>query len=331
MSALPDELDVTFPCMGSSVRLLVGPPGAAGVPSAEQSARWGRAYLEEFDSRLSRFRPDSELCALNRDPRREVPASRLLRVAVRAALWAANATDGLVDPTLVAPLERAGYARSRAGESPAPLGLALASAPPRRPARPNAAALWREVEVDDAAGLIRRPPGVAIDTGGTGKGLAADAVADGLRGCSRFVVDCGGDLCVGGTACASAPYEIEVEHPVTRATAHSLVLGSGAIATSGLTTRLWRRADGGYAHHLLDPSTGMPAWTGLVSVTASAPTTLEAETLAKAAFLQGPAGARDLLAESGGLLVHENCEVELVGSLGSRKRLRLPVGRRAAA
>ena len=230
--------------------------------------------------------------------------------AVRAALWAANATDGLVDPTLVAPLEHAGYARSRAGEEPAPLGLALASAPPGAPRAQRRRAL-----AGGGGGRPRgrdpAPPGVAIDTGGTGKGLAADAVADGLGHFSRFVVDCGGDLRVGGTACSSAPYEIEVEHPVTRATAHTLVLGSGAIATSGLATRLWRRA-GGYAHHLLDPSTGMPAWTGLVSVTASAPTTLEAETLAKAPS-SGTVGSSQLLAETGGLIVHESGETELVG------------------
>ncbi len=325
MTTLEDELDVTFPSMGSTARLLVARDPDA-PHRAERSVRWARAYLEDFDRRLSRFRPDSELCALNTDPRTEVPASPLLRVAVRAALWAAHATEGLVDPTLLAPLERAGYRRSWAGQAPASLGLALASAPPRRAARSSPAATWRAVEVDDEAGVIRRPPGVAIDTGGTGKGLAADAVADGLRGLRRFMVDCGGDLRVGGASCLSEPYEIEVEHPVSRGVAHTLLLGSGAIATSGLANRLWRRADGRFAHHLLDPATARPAWTGLLSVTACAPLTLEAETLAKAAFLRGPAGARDLLAAGGGLLVHESGEVELVGSQVRRKRVRLRVG-----
>ena len=67
-----------------------------------------------------------------------------------------------------------------------------------------------------------------------------------------------------------------------------LRLATGAVATSGLNVRLWRRADGTPAHHLLDPATGDPAWTGVVGATALAPTALEAETLAKAALLSGP-------------------------------------------
>ena len=318
----PEQLDVRFACMGTDMRLLVD--GSA-------HARWARSFLEDFDRRMSRFRADSELCALNRDPRRAVPASPLLRQAVRAAVWAARITDGLVDPTLVRPLERAGYARSRAGEPPASLAMALATAPPRRPASPNRAGRWRAIHVDDEAEVIVRPPGVAIDTGGTGKGLAADLVAERLGRCARYVVDCGGDLRVGGVTCSSEPYEIEVEHPITGGVAHTLLLEAGAIATSGLTTRLWARPDGGYAHHLLDPSTGGPAWTGLISVTACAPTALEAETLAKAAFLGGPAAGRELLEPTGGLLTHESGEVELIGVAPRRRHVRLVLDRTVAA
>lgn len=70
-----------------------------------------------------------------------------------------------------------------------------------------------------------------------------------------------------------------------------------AVATSGTGSRLWSTADGGNAHHLLDPATGESAWTGLVSATALAPTAVEAETLAKAALLSGPGGARQHLVE----------------------------------
>ena len=59
------------------------------------------------------------------------------------------------------------------------------------------------------------------------------------------------------------------------------------------------RADG-YAHHLLDPSTGRPAWTGVIQATAIADTALRAEALAKAALLSGPERGRELLAAHGG-------------------------------
>ena len=61
--------------------------------------------------------------------------------------------------------------------------------------------------------------------------------------------------------------------------------------------------------------TGEPAWTGLVSVTALAPTALEAETLAKAALLRGPRAAGALLAVHGGVLVHDDGDIELAGPL----------------
>jgi len=309
------EYDVTFPAMGSDIRLLIGEPLEPGLPGPAEAAARAREYVEHFDARLSRFRPDSELCAVNADPREEVPASVLMRAAVAAGLWAAERTDGLVDPTLVGQLERAGYRESRKGVAAAPLAAAVASAPERREARPHPAALWRQVEVDDLAGCIRRPAGVRIDTGGAGKGLCADAVAHMLHGYSRFVVDCGGDMRIGGPAAAEVPYSVEIQHPLTGECAATVPVGSGGIATSGIDSRVWLTADGGFAHHLLDPSTGRPAWTGLISATALGASALEAETLAKASLLSGATGARRLLRARGGAIVHDHGRVELIGPL----------------
>jgi FAD:protein FMN transferase len=74
-------------------------------------------------------------------------------------------------------------------------------------------------------------------------------------------------------------------------------------------------ARGRRAHHLLDPSTGQPVWTGLLTATALAPTALEAETLAKTALLRGADDARRVLDRHGGLLVHEDGRVEAIGAL----------------
>ena len=111
-----------------------------------------------------------------------------------------------------------------------------------------------------------------------------------------------------------------------------LRLGSGAVATSGLNVRIWRGDDGRYAHHLLDPSTGEPAWTGLIGATALGDTAVEAETFAKAALLSGPEGGRAILAERGGLLVHDSGRIEPVGPLAAAPRIRMPgaLGARAA-
>ena len=178
-----------------------------------------------------------------------------------------------------------------------------------------------QISVDDHAGTVCRPHGVEIDTGGSGKGLCADAVAQRLRRYTRFVVDCGGDIAIGGIGAQLEPYEVQVEHPLTGETIRSVRLGAGGIATSGLNVRVWRDGQGGYAHHLLDPATGRPAWTGLVGVTALASSALEAETLSKMALLSGPLGARRVLASHGGVIVHDDGDVEEVGPLdGPRRR-----------
>lgn len=317
------EQDTSFEAMGSHVRLLIGEPGPGMAPAREAAER-ARRFVAEFEAALSRFDPGSELSALNRDRRERVPASPLLRRAVGAGLWAAELTGGLVDPTLVDEIEQAGYASSRVGALPAPLRSALAAAPRRRPATPDPAARWRRIAVDQTRGEIVRPPGLRFDSGGIGKGLAADLVAASLEGYSRFVVDCGGDIRLGGRDADRQPRTIAVEHPLGGGRPYVVSLRDGGIATSGLNVRIWRRGDGTFAHHLLDPATGRPAWTGLVGVTALGATTLEAETLSKAALLAGPVRARELIAARGGLLVHDSGRVELVGRLAAPPRVRLP-------
>jgi thiamine biosynthesis lipoprotein len=274
------------------------------------------ALFGEIDRRLTRFDTASDLSRLNADPRVSVPASPLLRAAVSAALRAARLTGGLVDPTLLNAVRRSGYAASRAHIEPASLTKALNAAPPRRPARPDPAAWWRTVVVDAAAGVIRRPPGLELDLGGSAKGWAADLVASRLARHGRCAVDCGGDLRV--AAQRGAPWEVRVRHPLTGGIAHTLHVRTGGVATSGIDVKLWQRPGGDFAHHLIDPATAAPAWTGLLAVTALAPTAVEAEAVAKAALLSGPAVGRRLLrARHGGVLVHDDGAVEAIsGSAG---------------
>ncbi len=131
--------DLTFRSMGSDVRLLIDSPLQPGLPSPEQAAAREQVFIEDFARRLSRFRPDSELSLLNAAQAAEVPASPLLRTAVAAGLWAAQRSGGLVDPTLVAEIEQAGYRESHDRQEPASLRRALQGAPPRRPARAHPA------------------------------------------------------------------------------------------------------------------------------------------------------------------------------------------------
>ena len=165
---------------------------------------------------------------------------------------------------------------------------------------------------------VSRPPGLRLDLGGTAKGLAADRAAALLAGQTTFAIDAGGDIVVGGSA--GAPRHVSVAHPLEPATAFSFDVTGGAVATSGLGTRIWRTTDG-FAHHLIDPSTGRPAWTGVIQATAVGMTGLEAEVLAKMALLSGPETGTALLEPAGGVLVLDDGDVVVVGPLREARDL----------
>jgi thiamine biosynthesis lipoprotein len=314
------RVDHRFASMGGLARVTLESE-AVTEAELERTAAAIHAAIEDAEARLSRFIPGSELNALNADPRTAVPSSPLLRHFALAVRAAGARSGGLVDATLLAPLERQGYTASRTGVAPAVLDEALAAAPLRRPARPHPARAHAGVGVDEH-GCVVRPAGVRLDSGGLGKGLAADIAATGVPAGIRYAISCGGDLAIGGGT-PSSPWEVAVHSARTGAPIHRLRVGRGGVATSGISSRVWRRADGAYAHHLIDPSTGAPAWTGLVAVTAVAATALDAEVLAKTAMLSGPGRARTLLARRGGVLQHDDGRVEIVAGPPAA-RLRLP-------
>jgi thiamine biosynthesis lipoprotein len=300
----PEEL-VSFACFGGECTVGIAGSGPLGRPPAAVASV--RETLLAWHRRFSRFRPDSELSQLNADPRTTVPASPLMVALARAVAVAAGSSDGLVDATLGDAIETAGYAVHFAGDG-IPLPDALAAAPPRRPARGDPRRRWRLVDGDPLAGSITRPPGLRLDAGGLAKGLFADVLARQLCAYDSFVVNLCGDLRLGGTS--GAARRVDVESPFDGHVLCSYTLAAGAVATSGIGRRSWLDPGGNPAHHLLDPSTGRPAYTGVVQVTALAPTAVEAEWRSKAALLSGRHGARSRLPH-GGLVVFDD------GSLGS--------------
>jgi thiamine biosynthesis lipoprotein len=233
-----------------------------GATDGERTAI--RRLFEEWDLVFSRFRPESELNRLNRHPTGVVVISRLFGFAVRTALSAAASTDGLVDPTLGAAVEAAGYDRdfSLLGDDERPLG-------------PPSPGTWRSLRLSGR--LLSRPPGTVLDLNGVVKSLAVDSALELISG--DGFVSAGGDVAVRGGSVVGLPGGGELQ------------LLAGGLATSGSTKRRWRRG-GAVQHHLIDPRTGRPAESRWDEVTVSAGSCLAADVAAKAAFLlsdDGPA------------------------------------------
>lgn len=295
-----------FPCFGGACEVRVRGSGPAG--SAPQAAQLARRRLESWHRQFSRFDADSELSRINNDPRGTIPVTAAMALFVKAALGAAALTGGLVDPTLVGELEAAGYAGDITDER-MPLADALRWAPARRPAGADPRRRWREIRLDECARTLTRPPGLRLDSGGIAKGLVGDVLTAVLGRHAAFAIDAAGDIRFGGAAGLLRP--IRIASPFDDSTANAIELARGAAATSGITRRCWRADDGGPAHHLLDPATGQPAFTGVLQVTALAPTGTEAEARSKAALLSGPGGAAGWL-RHGGLIVYDDGSVQVV-------------------
>ncbi|MGI8428908.1 MAG: FAD:protein FMN transferase [Solirubrobacteraceae bacterium] len=293
------EATNVFTCFGGACAVLVDGRGPAGAP--QEAVSEACAQLLRWHDQFSRFKPASELASLNRDPRERVPVSATMARFVQAVSDAASLTDGLVDATMLDQIEAAGYEADHLRASLA-LPLALALAPPRRPAGPQPAGRWREIEVDHDEGVVTRPPGLHFDGGGVVKGLCADMLAERLADHHAYAIDCEGDLRIGGTG--GVQREIPVAAPFDGSLLHEPALREGGVATTGITKRSWLHR-GRPAHHLLDPATGQPAYTGVVQVTALAGTALEGEALAKAALLSGPERAPGWL-RSGGVIVFDD-------------------------
>lgn len=295
-----------FDCFGGTVTIHIG--GSDGA-SSEESAELARLRLLDTHQRLSRFIDGSELSCLNRDPRWQVPASPLMLSLARAVGFAGSRSAGLVDATLLDSLERVGYGETLCKRRRPSLAEALSSRVKRTPGRPNPSAHWRSIHVDQGTATIVRPPGVRLDSGGIAKGLVADLMAATLREHETFAVDCCGDIRIGGTA--GLERTVLVEDPFGGTPIHDLKLRDGAIATSGIGRRCWVGPDGRAAHHILDPRSGEPAFTGIVQVSSVAPSALLAEVYAKSALLAGTDRAASWLPH-GGVLVRDGEEIEIV-------------------
>jgi thiamine biosynthesis lipoprotein len=288
------EIRERFACFGGECTVIVSD---ADDREAEAAVDKSMRSLLKWHDQFSRFESRSELSALNRDPRATVPVTPLLRRVIEAAVGAARDSGGLVNPTLLDELEVAGYDRSLGTGGAIPLPVALAAAPSRAVAAADPSAGYLEIEVDRRAGTVTRPLGVKLDPGGIAKGVFADELATQLDRHGAFVVDCCGDLRLGGAD--GVVRDVHVESPFDGGVLHTYNVSSGAFATSGIGRRAWLGRDGRPAHHLLDPATGRPAYTGVVQATALAPTAREAEMRSKAAVLSGPDGAAAWLPHGG--------------------------------
>jgi FAD:protein FMN transferase len=297
---------IEFRAMGSRMLALLD----ADTSAAEGSLNCLPVWFEEWEQSLSRFRPGNELDRLNHSAGLPVSVSQTLWEVFQAAQAAGQFTGGLVAPTVLDALVGAGYDRSFESLPAFPQDLqqwraqtGQAFTTPGLP-EPAGVIVW-----DAPTRSLVLPASVHIDLGGIAKGWAADQAARRLAQLGPALVNAGGDIAISGTLANGQPWPIGIDDPFN-AGAHfeTLKLGQCGVATSGKDYHRWLK-DGLWQHHIIDPRTGLPADTDVLSATLVAPTVMEAEAAAKAVLILGSQAGLDWLeADSAlsGVLVLEN-------------------------
>ncbi|MCQ9131689.1 FAD:protein FMN transferase [Streptomyces hilarionis] len=280
-TATPSPARIAFPALGTTAVLLVTDPRA--LPVAEAVLR---AELTAVDLTCSRFRPDSELTRVNLDAGARTMVSPRFAEALQAALRAARLTAGAVDPTVGNAVIALGYDRTFASLRPD-------DARPVPVGRP--AAGWRLIDFDARTRRLRMPPHTRLDLGATAKALTSDRAAERAAratGCG-VLVSLGGDLSTAGPA-PEGGWRIALADDHSAAVhGPAVAVTEGALATSGVGVRTWRRA-GRTLHHIVDPATGEPAPAVWRTVTVAAAACVDANTAGTAAIVLGD-GALDWL------------------------------------
>ena len=140
--------------------------------------------------------------------------------------------------------------------------------------------------------------GMAVDLGSVGKGAACDAAVRAYEeaGAKAAIIAVGGSVGVYGEKSSGKPWRVAVRDPNGDGSLGSVTLAEGFVSTSGSYEKYFEQDDVLY-HHLLDPKTGYPAESGLVSVTVVAKSGVLSDALSTACFVLGREDGMKLLEE----------------------------------
>ena len=250
-----------------------GEKAASALENAEKELH----TLDE--SALSRTAEGSELSALNAANGESVSyaADDPLPKLIETALAISEATDGAFDPTLAPVLDAWGFTKD----------------------------LRRVPSADELAALLAHTGRDKVALEETADGYSV-ALLDGAQlekeGVTSAALDLGGDVFVMGKKSDGSDWRIAVKDPGDTESYLGIVSASDAfIVTSGVYERYFEE-NGVRYHHILDPKTGCPAESGLVSVTVLCKNGAWADALSTACFVLGTDKAlalRDGLAAQG--------------------------------
>lgn len=305
------------PIMGTVFRITV-----AGMDEAQAGPLIERALdeIDRLEAVLSEWQDDSEVSAINRAAGNgqavhvSADTFRVVQAGIDVSRW----SDGVFDLSWAA---LRGLYTFQPGERRVP---PLSDVQARLPLID-----WHQILVDERASTVRLArEGMAIGTGGIGKGYALDRAGAILveGGAESFMLFGGGQVQVHGMR-GDRPWRVGIQHPRDpQSYIGFLELTDCSISTSGDYEHAFVDDQGRHWHHIIDVSTGLPARRSM-QVTLLAPEGIYADALSTAAFILGPERAIEMLARVPGHpeAVIIDPDLKIWTTPGTRERLHLRV------
>ena len=238
------------------------------------------ALCARYELLLGRFNPESRLFALNAAAGEWVDAGEELANVLCAALGYCERTGGLFDITMGGVCRLWDFKRGVVPDD-AVVAEALAHVD------------WRNVQVEGTRARITDPQ-ATIDLGGMAKGYIADRVIGLLKchGATTGVINLGGNVACLGSKPDGSAWNVGLRAPVPSggslqaASFASVSVRGKSVVTSGVYERSFMR-NGRVLHHILDPRTGKPAETDVLSATVVADKSLDADGYTTALIVMG--------------------------------------------
>lgn len=271
----PDTAQESIQVIAMDTAMLITTYGEHSVTAAYAA----EDVIRDLEAKLSRTDPDSEVSRLNAAGGETVSISQdtfaLLRLAERCRMKTEGAFDITVAP-LVAAWGFAGgeeYRVPSQEELDALLPLVDGSAVFTDSRSPEGEEYKTSGDYEgEWTCTAALEPGQAIDLGGIAKGCVSDLIVRVFQeyDIPRANVSLGGNVLAWGTRPDGAPWRVGIQDPAraeeSGAYAGILELTDSFAVTSGGYQRYFEE-DGKIYHHIIDPSTGCPADSGLTSVT----------------------------------------------------------------
>jgi len=257
--------------------------------SEEDVARW----LQEYNSAVSVWDPSSELSRLNRGE--AVSPSAILADLLLITGVLREATDSIVEPSLEPILQAWGF--TAGGSQLLPSGEGAA----RDSVLVDSLMLrvrWTPIAPVKGPMTLTRP----INVNAFAQGHSVDLLLDSLRarGATAAFVEIGGEVRAFGQKSEDKSFTVGIEKPLTsgdRSLQLTVKLDDRALATSGNYRKFQVDSATGLKYgHSIDPRTGWPAPTDMLSATLIGPTCAEADAYATMAMVIGMQGTKQWLA-----------------------------------